>query len=60
MDKWKNLLYKQVKLREFVKRKGLPSVEDFDPTLFDEICEHMTTLGYDVPKLIKAYKQRLN
>ena len=59
MDKWKNLLYKQVKLRKFVKRKGLPSMESFDPTLFDEICEHMTTLGYDVPKLIKQYKQRL-
>lgn len=58
MDKWKNLLYKQVKLREYVKRKGLKN--DFDPTLFDEICEEMTRMGYDVPKLIKQYKTRLH
>ena len=60
MDKWKNLLYKQVKLREFVKRKGWKEAENFDPTLFDEICEHMSGMGYDVPKLIKQYKQRLH
>lgn len=61
MDKWKNLLYKQVKMREFLKKRGQLNIAfEKDPGLFDEICNHMTTLGYDVPKLIKQYKQRIN
>lgn len=61
MDKWKNLLYKQVKLREYLKRKGrLDTAFEKDPDLFDDICAEMTRLGYDVPKLIKQYKTRLN
>ena len=61
MDKWKNLLYKQVKLREYLRRKGkLTEAFEKDPDLFEDICAEMTRLGYDVPKLIKQYKTRLN
>jgi len=61
MDKWKVLLYKQVKMKDYLKKKGQQDLAlSKDPGLFDEICEHMTTLGYDVPKLIKQYKQRIN
>tara|TARA_R110000744_G_scaffold38400_1_gene87921 strand:- start:1777 stop:1959 length:183 start_codon:yes stop_codon:yes gene_type:complete len=56
MDKWKNLLYKQVKMNQALSRKGITNP---DATLFDELCKHMTSLGYDVPKLIKSYKLRL-
>ena len=48
-------------MREYLKKRGeMKLAFSKDPTLFDELCEHMTTLGYDVPKLIKQYKQRIN
>ena len=57
MDKWKNLLYKQVKLRQHLKKRGI--IDTFDLGLFQEICDTMTELGYDVDKLITQYKRRI-
>ena len=56
MDKWKNLLYKQVKLNQQLTKKGITNP---DPSLFNELQKTMTELGYDVPKLIRQYKIRL-
>tara|TARA_R100001440_G_scaffold17458_1_gene29467 strand:- start:2853 stop:3035 length:183 start_codon:yes stop_codon:yes gene_type:complete len=60
MDKWKVLLYKQVKLREHLIKKGIDPDDSPDPTLYEEVCKTMTDMGYDVPKLVKQAKMRLN
>jgi len=60
MDKWKVLLYKQIKLREYLMRRGKDPDVSIDPTLFEDLCKQMTDMGYDVPKLIKQAKMRLN
>ena len=56
MDKWKNLLYKQVKLNQQLTKEGITNP---DQSLFDDVQIMMTELGYDVPKLIRQYKRRL-
>jgi hypothetical protein len=56
MDKWKNLLYKQVKLNQQLTKKGLTNP---DQSLFDDVQKTMIELGYDVPKLIRQCKTRL-
>jgi hypothetical protein len=56
MDKWKNLLYKQVKLNQQLTKKGITNP---DQSLFNDVQNTMTELGYDVPKLIRQYKRRL-
>jgi len=60
MDKWKVLLYKQVKLREYAIKKGIDPDNSPDPTLYEDLCKQMTDMGYDVPKLVKQAKMRLN
>jgi hypothetical protein len=60
MDKWKVLLYKQLKLRQLCIKKGIDPDDHNDPTFFEDLCKQMTSMGYDVPKLIKSYKMRLN